>query len=114
MSTTKLHERIYAPYGPPRCLRWYPRIQRATPDGHGRRRFDYLGGYPPKAAARSALNQALGRHGDHLAPTVQGNQAAALVGGHSRPSTTCWTTGSPTCKPTRPSGCEPSTATANC
>jgi len=52
----------------PRCVRWYPRIQRATPDNHGRRRFDYLGGYPTKAAARSALDQALGRHGDHLAP----------------------------------------------
>jgi hypothetical protein len=43
----------------PRCVRWYPRIQRATPDGHGRRRFDYLGGYPTKAAARAALDQAL-------------------------------------------------------
>src|SRR6266508_5203143 len=42
-----------------RCVRWYPRIQRATPDGHGRRRFDYLGGYPTKAAAQSALDQAL-------------------------------------------------------
>ena len=46
----------------PRCVRWYPRIQRATPDGHSRRRFDYLGGYPTKAAARSALDQALRRH----------------------------------------------------
>ena len=33
----------------PRCVRWYPRVQRAAPDGHGRRRFDYLGGYPTKA-----------------------------------------------------------------
>jgi hypothetical protein len=48
----------------PRCVRWYPRIQRATPDGHGRRRFDYLGGYPTRAAARAALDQALGRQGD--------------------------------------------------
>jgi integrase len=47
-----------------RCVRWYPRIPRATTDGHSRRRFDYLGGYPTKAAARSALDQALGRHGD--------------------------------------------------
>jgi hypothetical protein len=46
----------------PRCVRWYPRVQRAAPDGHGRRRFDYLGGYPTKAAARSALDQALRRH----------------------------------------------------
>ncbi len=49
----------------PRFVRLYPRIQRTTPDGHGRRRFDYLGGYPTKAAARSALDQALGRHSDH-------------------------------------------------
>jgi integrase len=49
----------------PRCVRWYPRIQRATPDGHGRRRFDYLGGYPTRAAARAALDQALGRQGDN-------------------------------------------------
>jgi integrase len=46
----------------PRCVRWYPRVQRAAPDGHGRRRFDYLGGYPTKAAARLALDQALRRH----------------------------------------------------
>jgi len=45
-------------------VRWYPRIQRATPDGHGRRRFDYLGGYPTKVAARSALEEAIGRHND--------------------------------------------------
>ena len=44
-----------------RCVRWYPRIQRATPDAHSRRKFDYLGGYPTKAAARAALQQALGR-----------------------------------------------------
>ena len=49
----------------PRCVRWYPRIRRATPDGRGRRRFDYLGGYPTRAAARAALDQALGRQGDN-------------------------------------------------
>ena len=49
----------------PRCVRWYPRIRRATPDGQGRRRFDYLGGYPTRAAARAALDQALGRQGDN-------------------------------------------------
>jgi hypothetical protein len=38
------------------CLRWYPRIEHPTPDGDGRRRFDYLGGYPTKAAAQSALD----------------------------------------------------------
>lgn len=54
----------------PRCVRWYPRIQRATPDGHSRRRFDYLGGYPTKAAARAALHQALGRQGDNVARGV--------------------------------------------
>jgi hypothetical protein len=48
----------------PRCVRWYPRIQRATPDDHGRRRFDYLGGYPTKAAAQSALDQALRHRAD--------------------------------------------------
>jgi hypothetical protein len=52
----------------PRCVRWYPRIQRGTPDGHGRRRFHYLGGYPTKAAARAALDQALGRQADNLTP----------------------------------------------
>jgi hypothetical protein len=45
----------------PRCIRWYPRIQRATPDGNGKRKFDYLGGYPTKAAAQAALDQALAR-----------------------------------------------------
>ena len=39
----------------PRCVRWYPRVQRAASDGHGRRRFDYLGGYPTKAAARAGV-----------------------------------------------------------
>lgn len=99
----------------PRCVRWYPRIQRATPDGHSRRRFDYLGGYPTKAAARAALHQALGRQGDNVAPIIQARQAtrASWVGRHSRRSTTCWTTGSPTSKPTGRSGCEPSAATAN-
>jgi integrase len=49
------------------CLRWYPRIEHPTPDGDGRRRFDYLGGYPTKAAAQSALDQACARRHDHLA-----------------------------------------------
>jgi integrase len=51
------------------CLRWYPRIGHPTPDGDGRRRrFDYLGGYPTKAAAQSALDQACRRrHDDHAA-----------------------------------------------
>jgi integrase len=64
----------------PRCVRWYPRIQRPTPDNHGRRRFDYLGGYPTKAAARSALDQALGRHGDHLAPDRRGKPSSGASG----------------------------------
>ena len=50
----------------PRCVRWYPRIQRITLNGNGRRSFDYLGGYPTKAAAQAALDQALGR--DHATP----------------------------------------------
>jgi integrase len=49
------------------CLRWYPRIEHPTPDGDGRRRFDYLGGYPTKAAAQSALDQACRRRHDDLA-----------------------------------------------
>jgi hypothetical protein len=93
----------------PRCVRWYPRVQRTAPDGHGRRRFDYLGGYPSKAAARSALDQALRRHrGRPSDPSI------SFVGRHLRRSTTCWTTGSLTSKPTRHCGCEPSAATANC
>jgi Phage integrase, N-terminal SAM-like domain len=46
------------------CLRWYPRIEHPTPDGDGRRRFDYLGGYPTKAAAQQALDQACRRRHD--------------------------------------------------
>jgi integrase len=64
----------------PRCVRWYPRIQRATPDGHGRRRFDYLGGYPTKAAARSALDEALGRHRDNVAPNHPSNPSIRIRG----------------------------------
>ena len=64
----------------PRCMRWYPRIQRATPDGDGRRRFDYLGGYPTKAAARSALDQALGRHHDNLVPSHPSNPSTVVRG----------------------------------
>lgn len=64
----------------PRCVRWYPRIQRATPDGDGRRRFDYLGGYPTKAAARSALDQALGRHYDNLVPSHPSNPSTVVRG----------------------------------
>jgi integrase len=65
----------------PRCVRWYPRIQRATRDGDGRRKFDYLGGYPTKTAARAALDQALGRHSDD--------------GTRDQPSTTCTVVGAP-------------------
>jgi integrase len=67
-----------------RCVRWYPRIQRATPDGHSRRRFDYLGGYPTKAAARSALDQALGRHGG--ATLDKPSKANTVVGGTANPT----------------------------
>lgn len=63
-----------------RCVRWYPRIQRATLDGHGRRRFDYLGGYPTKAAARSALDQALERHNNAVIPDPASN-TSTVVGG---------------------------------
>ncbi len=64
----------------PRCVRWYPRIQRAAPDGHGRRRFDYLGGYPTKAAAQAALDQALGRQGDLVAPNPPSNTGTVAHG----------------------------------
>src|SRR5574341_907589 len=67
-----------------RCVRWYPRIQRATPDGHGRRRFDYLGGYPTKTAARAALDQALGRQGDNLAPAP--SNTGTMAGGLAPPT----------------------------
>jgi integrase len=52
----------------PRCVRWYPRIQRTTLDSNGRRSFHYLGGYPTKAAARAALDQTLGRQDDQAIP----------------------------------------------
>lgn len=67
-----------------RCVRWYPRIQRATTDGRSRRRFDYLGGYPTKAAARAALDQALGRHGD--AALDKPSKANTVVGGTAQPT----------------------------
>jgi Phage integrase family/Phage integrase, N-terminal SAM-like domain len=67
-----------------RCVRWYPRIQRVTPDAHSRRKFDYLGGYPTKAAARSALDQALGRHGD--AALDKPSKANTVVGGSAAPT----------------------------
>jgi hypothetical protein len=67
-----------------RCVRWYPRIQRVTPDAHSRRKFDYLGGYPTKAAARSALDQALGRHGD--AALDKPGKANTVVGWTARPT----------------------------
>jgi integrase len=69
----------------PRCVRWYPRIQRPTPDNHGRRRFDYLGGYPTKATARSALDQALGRHSDHLA-SDRPEKPSSGVSGRAQPT----------------------------
>ena len=46
-----------------RCLRWYPRIERPTTDD-GRRRFDYLGGYRTRTAARAALDAALRQRRD--------------------------------------------------
>ena len=67
-----------------RCVRWYPRIQRVTPDAHSRRKFDYLGGYPTKAAARSALDQALERHGD--AALGKPSKANTVVGGTAHPT----------------------------
>ena len=71
----------------PRCVRWYPRIQRATPDGHSRRRFDYLGGYPTKAAARAALHQALGRQGDNVAPDQPSKTSnTSVMGGPAQPT----------------------------
>jgi integrase len=63
-----------------RCVRWYPRIQRATPDGQSQRRFDYLGGYPTKAAARAALDQALGLHSDNAAPDPPSNTSKVVAG----------------------------------
>ncbi len=69
----------------PRCVRWYPRVQRATRDGDGRRRFVYLGGYPTRAAARSALDQALGRHLDDGSPDEPGN-SSPVVGGLAPPT----------------------------
>ena len=71
----------------PRCVRWYPRIQRATPDAHSRRRFDYLGGYPTKAAARAALHQALGRQGDNVAPDHPSKTSnTSVMGGPAQPT----------------------------
>jgi integrase len=49
----------------PRCLRWYPRVERRAPDGS--RKFDYLGGYPTRRAARAALDAALQRRAGRLA-----------------------------------------------
>jgi Phage integrase, N-terminal SAM-like domain len=69
----------------PRCVRWYPRIQRATPDGHGRRSFNYLGGYPTKAAAQSALDQALGRH-NHKAASDHPSRPSTVVGAPAPPT----------------------------
>jgi hypothetical protein len=40
-----------------RCLRWYSRIERRVAEG--RRKFDYLGGYRTRTAARAALDAAL-------------------------------------------------------
>jgi integrase len=68
----------------PRCVRWYPRIQRA-PDGNGRRKFDYLGGYPTKATAQAALNQALGRHSGNATPDRPSSDRAG-VGGLASPT----------------------------
>ena len=68
-------------------MRWYPRIQRATPDGHSRRRFDYLGGYPTKAAARAALHQALGRQDDNVAPDHPSKTSnTSVMGGPAQPT----------------------------
>jgi hypothetical protein len=64
---TKGHKRTEGRCSP-RWVRWYPRIQRTTRDRNGRRRLDYLGGYPTKAAARAALGQTLARRGDHATP----------------------------------------------
>jgi integrase len=66
-------------------VRWYPRVQRATLDAHGRRRFDYLGGYPTKATARAALDRALGRHGHTVAPDGP-STTGAVVGGPPPPT----------------------------
>jgi integrase len=69
----------------PRCVRWYPRVQRTTSDGHGTRSFDYLGGYPTKAAARAALDQALGRSSDSRARDPADN-TSQVVGGPPQPT----------------------------
>ncbi len=52
-----------------RCLRWYPRIE--LPRGpDGKRRFAYLGGYPTRKQAETALEEELQRrsHGVALDP----------------------------------------------
>jgi hypothetical protein len=64
----------------PRCVRWYPRIQRTTRDGNGRRRFDYLGGYPTKAAARAALDQTLERRVDDATPDRPSHSSTGVAG----------------------------------
>src|SRR6266545_3514151 len=48
-----------------RCLRWYPRIEHPAADG--KRKFDYLGGYRTRTAARTALDAAIHQRGDSTA-----------------------------------------------
>jgi len=71
-----------------RCVRWYPRIQRPTPDGHRRRSFDYLGGYPTKAAARAALDLALRRKDDKANADRSNNpsHSSTGIGGPASPT----------------------------
>jgi hypothetical protein len=107
MSTTKLHERIYAPYashaqrhhrtqvhegpqeGRGEVPAAAPALVPAHPTRHPRRprqtEVRLPGWHPTKAAARSALNQALGRHGDHLAPDRPGKPSSG-VGGRAQPT----------------------------
>ena len=97
----------------PRCVRWYPRIQRATPTaGAGSTTWAAT---PPELRHERCSTRRSGARATTRTATVQTTQAirALALVGQRRRSTSCWATGSPTCKPTRHSGCAPSAATAN-
>ena len=94
-SAPKGHKKAEGRCSPPGACAEYPRIN--APPRQPRRTGGSTTWVATHQAARSALDQALGRH-SYMASDRPRSQAVASVGGHSRPSTTCWTTGSPTCR----------------
>jgi hypothetical protein len=100
------------------CLRWYPRIEHPTPTGKAAAGSTTSAATPPRPPHDRRSTRRAGAAATTWPPTVHAPHAGSVPcpAGRPRPlprSTSCWTSGWPTCKPRARAGCGPSAATTN-